>query len=254
MQKQDTSSTSLMRSAGLEDHEIELYTGLIHAGESAVSDILENTKLSRATVYGVLSSLVDKQLVKYRKEGRNAYYAPAHPSRLHELLHERKQELAAATDKASRVVDALTQNYEKANAAPGVRMYIGEAMAEEVFMQSNDAKEVVYSITNRDGFELHSADVLDKAIKERAKPVHERVLVLDGPKGRELFEASQGDQYLEVKILPQTHEAFMAGMDMYDGKIIYGTHASSDTVTAIIEDPELCNMQRTIFEALWNAL
>jgi sugar-specific transcriptional regulator TrmB len=236
-------------------YESEIYTILVELGESLVPAILERTQLSRATVYEALSGLVLKDAVEYRKEGRNAYYAPVHPSKLLNLFDNKKRELDILEKEVASTVESLTASYNITNKKPGVRFYVGEEMAEKIFLENLQAKEPVYSITNREDFETYGLELLEKYITAREKSnIYERVIVTDSPKGRELAEYAKTDSSIDVKILPPSENTFSAGMDMYDGKIVYGTLKSKEVITVVIEDPEFCKMQRKMFEVLWDLL
>jgi sugar-specific transcriptional regulator TrmB len=248
-------SQEILTKSLLSSYESEIYTLLVELGESLVPTILKHTRMSRATVYEALEGLRGKNLVDYRKEGRSAYYAPAHPSKLLRLMDDKKKEINSLEEEVKLTVESLVASYNITNKKPGVRFYIGDEMAEKIFLENLQAKETVYSITNRDDFETYGLDLLNKYIVEREKSnICEHVIVTDSPSGRKLAEYSKTDPTIEVKILPPSATAFSAGMDMYDGKIIYGTLKSKEVITVVIEDPEFCKMQRNIFEVLWSLL
>jgi hypothetical protein len=181
--------------------------------------------------------------------------APVHPSKLLNLFDNKKRELDILEKEVASTVESLTASYNITNKKPGVRFYVGEEMAEKIFLENLQAKEPVYSITNREDFETYGLELLEKYITAREKSnIYERVIVTDSPKGRELAEYAKTDSSIDVKILPPSENTFSAGMDMYDGKIVYGTLKSKEVITVVIEDPEFCKMQRKMFEVLWDLL
>jgi sugar-specific transcriptional regulator TrmB len=81
----------ILKEYNFTEPEIELLQILIEQGESTVSTILTHTTLSRTSVHDALNSLLAKDILEYRKEGRNAYYKSVHPNKLYAVLEEKNR-------------------------------------------------------------------------------------------------------------------------------------------------------------------
>jgi len=240
---------------GLEPSAAEIYLLLINNGELSVSDILRKTNLSRTTVHDVLVLLVFKEFVEYRKQGRHAYYKPAHPSKLNDLIQENKRVFEKNQTEFDEILQNITGAYNITSNKPGIKFYEGENQFEEVFMENLKATETIYSYVNRDAVTTQHKKSLDKYVSEIIKRnIKEKLICADTPDARALKARLSEDKQTQVKLLPAEKMPFSSGMDIYNNKIAYSTYKGEKSITVIIEDPEIYRIHRQTFEVLWNLL
>jgi sugar-specific transcriptional regulator TrmB len=238
--------------AGLEPTETEIYLILAKNGELTVPGILEHTTLSRASVYDALSELLVKEYVEYRKEGRNAYYKPVHPSKLYSLIEQKKRDVALLEGELGETVRSLTGSYNLANNKPGVRFFDDKEGFEEALNDSLSATETIYTFVNLDDVKKYADDVNKAYVAKRQKKgIQKKILLLDTPGDRDYIKA-QGEEATDARFLPKELVPFRTGMQIYNNKISYFTLREKNIVAIIIEDPDIYQMHRNIFEFLWN--
>ncbi|MBI4171033.1 MAG: hypothetical protein HY514_05010 [Candidatus Aenigmarchaeota archaeon] len=78
---------------GLSEGESIVYLALLRLGESQVNKIKVHTKMHRTTIYDFLDSLAKKGLVSYVIKNNIKFYSAAHPSRLEDLIKEKREHL-----------------------------------------------------------------------------------------------------------------------------------------------------------------
>ncbi|MDI6721394.1 MAG: helix-turn-helix domain-containing protein [Candidatus Aenigmarchaeota archaeon] len=83
----------VLKELGLSDGESLVYLTLLRLGEVQVNKIKTETKIHRTTIYDFLDKLIKKGLVSYVVKNNVKFYRAAHPSRLEELIKEKKEHL-----------------------------------------------------------------------------------------------------------------------------------------------------------------
>jgi sugar-specific transcriptional regulator TrmB len=110
-----------------------IYLSLVKNGEMTVPKLVIDLKLSRTIIYEGLAELLADNYVTYRKEGRNAFYSPAHPDKLLDLIAFKKREAESFASNIKDTVDSLRGFYNTAMHRPGVRFFEGEEGLREVW-------------------------------------------------------------------------------------------------------------------------
>ncbi|MCX6779171.1 MAG: MarR family transcriptional regulator [Candidatus Magasanikbacteria bacterium] len=245
----------ILEQFNLEPSAAQILMSLLETGEMQVKDITAKTKLSRTSVHDALNYLLVKEFVEYRKTGRNVFYQAVHPSKLYSLIEEKKNKTSLLYKEMEETIKTLTGTYNLSKGKPGVRFYEGPEGFEEIVLQNLQAKEIVYTYVNRDAAVLQNKKTMEKYFEAIKKSnVTEKLICADTPDAKELKKRLAGITQTQIKLLPPEKFPFEAGMDMYDGKIIYATYKKNQSIQVVIEDPELCKMQRQIFETLWSLL
>src|SRR2546423_1650027 len=89
----------VLRGAGLDEKEIEVYIALLELGEATVLQISRKTGVKRPTAYLVLNALEQKGFVSRIVKGKKTFFAPQHPKKI----------LAEAEIKLSEIKKAIPQ-------------------------------------------------------------------------------------------------------------------------------------------------
>ena len=247
-----TSLLTTLEHAGFDGISAEIYLILVQNGEMSVPNILEYTNLSRASVYEALSELLVHDFVEYRKEGRNAYYTPAHPNRLFGLIEEKKRNFALLEEEMKQTIQTLTGTYNLVISKPGLRFFEGRDGFKEALDDTLTSQEPIYTFVNLDDVEKYVDDINKTYVSQRrAKGVEKRLLLLDTPGNREYIK-KQGGSLSDTRFLPKEVVPFKTGMQIYDGKISYFTLRKDNLIAVIIEDKDIYQMNRNLFEYLWS--
>ncbi|PIR74808.1 MAG: hypothetical protein COU35_00270 [Candidatus Magasanikbacteria bacterium CG10_big_fil_rev_8_21_14_0_10_47_10] len=241
-----------LSAAGMEPVQAEIYLVLLQNGESTVPAILKHTDLSRASVYDALSVLLADSYVEYRKEGRNAYYTPVHPNKLFSLIEQKKRDVALLEGELTQTIDSLTGTYNLGMHKPGVRFFEGLDGIKEVLWDSLDAKDEILTMGDLETFIKHSKPVNDEYMKiRRERNIKKRALSGDSPFNRD-FLAKYDSGLTYTRLLSSDHPLFHSTIvEIYNNKISYATFTQTSMIGVIIEDTNIANYHRSIFELLW---
>ncbi len=237
----------LLRRAGLDDKEVEVYLALLALRTGRVAAIAAAAKQSRSHTYLVLESLEKKGLVSHVEEGKIIQFIAEPPHRLVNYAKDREQEWKETEMLLQIALPQLQSLTSPMIGQPRVTTLKG----------LDGMKQVYRDVLLQPGFvAFFNAEVMFKAFDKNV------VTLLFGQqrlRGRELFvdnagarryikEIPQDDEY-EVRILPK-------GMQFLSEMIVFGDtvalFAYDDELTIVkIENQNFANTFRMLFEGLW---
>jgi len=237
---------------GFDPSEAEIYVILQQNGELDVPAVLQKTNMSRASVYDSLNFLYSKDLIEYRKDGRRAFYKPAHPNQLFGLLEQKKRESALLNKEMEQSISDLTGMYNLSQNKPGVRFFEGKEGFREALYDSLNAQETIRTFVDLDAVAKYVEDINVEYVKKRQKQEKsKKLLILDTPSSRAYLKR-QGPDQTDARFLPKNMNPFRTGMQIYDNKISYFTLRKDNIMAVIIDDPDIYQMHKSIFDFLWN--
>lgn len=117
---------ALLTTLGLQKKESVIYLTLLEKGASTIADITKATRLHRPTVYGIIPTLVQKNLVSMSVQGKRKLYVAESPRRLQSLV-------ADFTSRLEAVMPELVNLYDNRNPSPKIKFYEGEKMVTWVY-------------------------------------------------------------------------------------------------------------------------
>jgi hypothetical protein len=135
---------------------------------------------------------------------------------------------------------------------PGVRFYEGSEGIKKVLEDSLFAEEVIYSYADIDAIDSHIPEI-NKAYSEKREKlgIHKKGILPDTLHARELLK-DYDSTITEAKLIKFPIKSFPAVMQIYDGKVSYITFSDKDMIGTIIEDKNIYEMHKAIFEYLWS--
>jgi sugar-specific transcriptional regulator TrmB len=243
--------TETLQNAGFEPSTAEIYVILLQNGELDVPKISEKTAFSRASIYDSLNQLLAAGYIEYRKEGRNAYYKPAHPNKLFGLVEQKKRESELLRQELNSTIQSLTGMYNLSLNKPGIRFFEGAEGFREALFDTLTSTETIYTIVDLEAVLKYVEEINQEYVaKRREKGINKRILVTNTP-GNRAYLAKQGKNLTDAKLLPAEIPSFENGMQIYSGKVSHFTLREDNIVAIIIEDKDVYYMQKKIFEYLW---
>ena len=236
---------NMLEEYGLSDKESKVYIATLMLGTAKVNEIAEKAKLLRETTYAVLKSLKEKGIVSYVIKSGIRYFSASDPERLIGLLDEKKKRIES-------VMKELKELKQTAIKKPVVEFYEGsEGMltASDDIVRKGNKTVLAYVNTNilkvmpfyHPGFRLRRRErkVFLKAITEKSSE-SEKLKELDK---KELRETRFFD-----KIMKGLKSSFF----VYEDKVLFLKASEKEQFGVIIQDKELAELQRKIFENIWS--
>jgi sugar-specific transcriptional regulator TrmB len=240
------------RAIGLEPRDKVVYETLYKLDKVSLRAIAQSTGMNRGTVYEIIKKLSGLGLVTFTQVGERRHYSAADPQVFVSLIRERRDHLQQLELAADDYVKALESRQPLPGAGYFASFYEGEegvaAILRDVLqtMSSSEAKE--YCVL--------SSERASSVIYNRFKSFS-RQRIKNG-----IFVRVISDRPAPDKVIMAERRQLPAGRQFLNGyTLVYGDKTAlvsvSDTnvlSAVVITDNGVANMQRLVFEQLWNSL
>lgn len=243
---------SLLQSLNLNEQEASIYEILLNTGPAPAREILKKTALKRSNLYNVLAGLKKRGLAgeKLNKAGITVFY-PETPDKLEELLTEQGKKLAQSKNQLEANLPAMKNLFLISQERPVVRFYEGKAGVEKVAADSLTSKTEILSYLDPEAIDKLIGDLNLEYKKQRAeKKIFKKILAADSPFTRKRYlgldPQTTAARFMDEKITP-----FQTITQIYDNKISYITLTEKSMIGVIIEDANIYNTHKAIFEYNW---
>lgn len=255
----------ILKNFGLSEKEIAVYLALVELGPSSVRDISAKSKVNRGTSYDILKSLITLGVVSYYNKESKQYFIAEQPEKLLSAIDQKKEDLEEVRKNIEQSLPLIKTLFEKQGGKPVVKFYEGSKGVRQIFedvlgevssaaakamADKSEADKLYYlysSATAEHRKNVYGAmpDFSEKRIKKGIK-----VKIISLGEGGHLVGLDERKQMpLNSKDLKATHEI------IYAGKIAHiSIDQNGEPVGVVIQNEEIYNMQKTIFEFNWKKL
>ena len=247
-----------IKKLGLEESEARVYKAVLELGSATVSEITAKAAITRTLGYHVLEKLSVQGLVdRASGRGKKIIYSANHPRNLLQYVRNNKNKWERRIVEAEQLLPELVSLYKIAE-KPTIRYQEGVAGVKSIFSESLESKTEILSILDIEGWDTPEFRVWGKDYNtERSrKKIHERILILDTPKGREWMKYYRGSfkytQYRWIKPnqLPGIID-FGGEVNVYEDKVVMALLKKPNVMGVLIESSALSNILRGMFEIAW---
>lgn len=245
----------ILKKFGLNDKEIAVYSALIELGPSSVRLLSDKTGVNRGTAYDILKALQGHGLVSFYDTKTHQHFVAEPPEKLLTALDEKQEELQDVKKEIQASLPELKSLFEKRGGKPVMKIYEGtkgvRQIFEDVLEEVGKTKEKVYylysSATSKERKNVY-VDMPDFSKKRIGKNIKVKIISLG--EGGQLAGLDER-KWLPTgkKELKSTHEI------IYAGKVAHISLSDGENpVGIIIQNEEIYQTQKTIFEFTWGKL
>ncbi len=240
----------ILQKIGLSDKEIKVYLASLKLGPSSVRRIAEAADINRGTTYDILRSLIDTGLASYYHKDKKQYFVAEDPEQLKETLNQKKQQLERMKAEVDSIIPQLRSMHDNAGLKPVVKFYDGypgiKTILQDVIAacQRADKEYYVYSSSAIKSFLYNTYPEFSK---DRISAGINVKVISFGPGGetRGLDER----KWLTRKESSPTYTL------IYGGKVaMISVDQNQKPIGVIIEDVNIYQTQKMLFEFVWNKL
>lgn len=243
----------ILEQIGLNQKEAVVYTTLLSLGPTAIRKIAEKSGINRGTTYESLKKLQKIGLVSYFHQGKNQHFVAENPKVLNNLLSRKKQEIKEAEINLPTILSTFSSLNKKSENKPVIKFYENysgiRTILEDVLDSFKDKKQkeyVAYSSSSIRPF-LYHKEALPDFTKER---ITRKIFVKTiGIGAGGTLQGKDERKWLTKK----------EGSPIYT--LIYGNKVAMISVGEtniphgiIIEDENISQTERLIFDSLWKNL
>lgn len=231
---------------GLTKQESAVYIAALETGFSSISDIAKKAGIKRPTTYYIIEGLMKKNLVSRAPKGKRTFYIAEHPNKL--LANIRSQE-----NKLVSALPLLESLLKSAGNKPRIRFYGGKEGIKSIYNEVFKTHKKLLAIGSmRDIMKYFSFEETAewfKLLSEEGGKIYD--LVDNTPESRKYAKAAYRKGHGPLKYLPAD---FKMGTDT----IISGNKVAlvsySSLIGVLIENDEIAQTQRQMFEFMWKHL
>jgi len=243
--------TSVLSQLGFSEKEISVYLALLSLGPSPIRKIGERANVNRGTTHDALKNLQKEGLVSYYHKEKHQYFVAEDPVSLQSLVKRKKLELEETREGIETIIPELKSLFSGNESKPVVKYYeddIGiRTILEDVLNQTEHTKEKEYRVYSSANIRPYLYKKYQKFTEDRIKRnIFVRAIAI-GDGGKE----SGND---ERRWLKSEGEAPTYTL-IYAGKVaMISVNKKNTPHGVIIEDQNLSETQKLIFDALWDKL
>ncbi|HKR74779.1 MAG TPA: helix-turn-helix domain-containing protein, partial [Candidatus Nitrosocosmicus sp.] len=118
---------------GLTQGEAKVYLAMIQIGPSRIGKIVEKAGVSQSKVYNVLDRLILKGLASYNIKDNFKYFQSLEPSRLHEFIMKKENEVRRQKEGITQIINDLSRNIY-ATKRSASEIFVGERSLRSAYM------------------------------------------------------------------------------------------------------------------------
>ena len=148
---------------GLSSKEAHVYEALLKVERSSAVELSRKTGIKQPTVYVIIDTLKNKNLVKEITVGKRPFYEAEDPESLRSLVAEEKMKIDRKMEKLESLIGSLKTLDKETGSKPVVRFHEGKEALKKAVQEYTSVKEF------SDGLDygIYSYELLDKLFSKR---------------------------------------------------------------------------------------
>lgn len=240
------------RAIGLEPRDKIVYETLYKLDKVSLRAIAQAAAMNRGTVYEIIKKLTTLGLVTFTQVGERRNYSAAKPEVFLSLIRERREQLQQLESAADEYIEELESKHPLPGGGHFASFYEGE---EGVAAILRDVLQTVGALEQKE-YCVFSSQHASSFIYNNFKSFTRKRVKLG------IFVRVVSDRSPLEKVVMAERRQLPAGRQFLNGyTLVYGSKIALVTVgemnslaAVVITDNGLANMQRLVFDQLWNSL
>jgi sugar-specific transcriptional regulator TrmB len=237
---------------GLELRDKKVYEALYRLEKASLRSIAEATSLNRGTVYEVVKKLTKLGLATFVQSGERRHYVAADPEAFLSLIHEQRERLQQSELAAIEYTKSLESRIEIPGAGYFARFYEGDegvaSILRDVLQTLRTAEHKEYCVFSSHRISAFLYNNFKNFSRQRiVEGIFVRVIADVLPRKRLVLA--------ERRLLAPGQQTLNGYTLLYGDKTALISISDTNVLSAVVvTDPGVTNMQRLVFERLWQNL
>ena len=236
---------AVLKEHGLNDKEAKVYFTCLKSGSASVVLISNTVKLPKSTCYDILNSLIVKGLVSVIIKNKTRFFEAADPRVLLYRLDEKKK-------LTEEIIPSLVSLKNSVVEKPKVTFYEGIGGIKSILSDIIETGESVQILGNFSNFEKVTRHVAPQFIKKRVDRQIGCKYISENSEISKIIKQKDFQELRETRITgcmnKQNAECYL-----YGTKTAFVVMSRNEPVGVIIENKSITELQKALFECLWNA-
>lgn len=239
----------LLLASSFSSKEADVYVAILTLGRGTASEIARAAHISRTTVYEILNSLFDKDLVTLTGKEPKQEYVSLSPNQLKIYLEKELQQTSKTLHQAEESLIPQLKSIHNVKNRPKVMFYEGREGLEKVYEDTLTSTEPIRAYASVGDMHAGLPGYFPEYYKRRAgKGIAIRAIVPDTDTGRErrIFDK---EEMRDTALVPKDNFRFSPEINIYDNKVMIASWR--EQLGIIIESSEISDAMKKIYELAW---
>jgi len=224
------------------DKEARLYIACLQSGQSTITPIAKQARLNRVSAYSIAEKLIAKGYFTTSRKGKITYFDATNPQDIYESINQRTQKL-------KQILPDLRRLHKNAD-HPNIRYFEGIDGVKALYLDSLNSSTEILNYANSEDLRNFWPNYDEEYVLKRAnKKIYLRGFAPNDTYGQRVHDTDT-TYYRHIKLLPPQKALFHNETNIYDDKISLVSFKDRP-MGIIIQNQELADTQRSIFELLW---
>lgn len=234
-----------MKSLSLTNAQAQVYLAALELGQASIQQLARKSGVKRTSIYNFIDELKERHLIiELRKHKRNVYSA-VHPDKLIELEQERLKEL-------NNILPELMAIQNSTPNKPRVTFHEGVEAIKEIYADFiKEGKPIIAWSEFQKSHDATRTMFEEQGEKRAKRNIPVRWITTDSPEARE-FSKTDTRLLRETKYV--TSQLFKTKIVVYGNKVALLSYHGNPPFVVHIEDADIANTLRGIWEELWKRL
>jgi sugar-specific transcriptional regulator TrmB len=230
----------ILKDIGLSEKEIKVYLTLLSLGQSSVNAVAKRARLNRVTCYDVLKYLKEKGLASYVIRSGVRYFEAAEPRKLLGDMQEKEQKLKSILPELEALKHLVKEK-------PSIELYEGIAglktIVEDVLKQRKESWFIA-DPNFMDALPFYFPHFIKK---KRKLGMFSKVITLDCKRMRN-YKKKSPTKYVDLRFI---NEQLPTTKIIYGNKVAILTFEKESSIGVILENKQMADTERKLFNLLW---
>jgi sugar-specific transcriptional regulator TrmB len=248
----NTTYTTILSQLGLTPEQAKMYQALIDKGPQTATKLSQNSSVQRTYIYNLSKQLTELGLVTLEKRGTTTLFAAQSPDLLLNLAETQIQKANQAQRALEGLLPSLKDKYALSEERPVVTYYEGPEGVMRANMQILEEKQTIlaYLVVNKKIDQIMDK-YWERYYKKRlAENIHVRAITPDTPEGIK-YQQRDHEELRVTRIVPQDKFPFTIEKNICGNKVAFFSIKNQVLVATVIENQEIADSERAIFELAW---
>lgn len=229
--------------------EADVYLAILMLGRGTASKIARKAHIARTTVYDILSSLFDKELVTLSGKEPKQEYVALSPDKLQEYIAKQLEKKKTELSQAEMVLIPQLKSIHNVKNHPKIMFYEGEDGLKKAYEDTLTSQETIRAYASVGDMHVGLPGYFPGYYKKRAgKGISIRAIIPDTEAGIER-KSFDKEEMRETALVPEKNFRFSPEINIYDDKVMIASWR--EKLGIIIESSEIADAMKKIYELAW---
>ena len=241
---------SQLTTLGLSETEANIYIALIESGPASILELARRTRINRSTIYYLLQSLKEKQLIAQTVQGKRNLLMALDPSNLKVLLEKKIVNTLP-------LIDELKAMAKVGKTKPIIALYEGLPGLKKVFEQAATSNEkTMYGLVGLESLTTTSKALLHYWLGpytelRKKKGVIAKLVVPDTEQGV-AFKKLDSEKFRETRLVPSSAYNFDSEFLVHDDMVDLFVFTAEEQFAVSIKSAAIANTMKMVWRLVWN--